>query len=172
MTQSAACPVTTRTRWARWLIAGDLLAGVGDYELTAGCLRGEDVLAFDVAGVDHDVASAHQFVEDLTRPGSGAHPEGEVGVRRIGEAVDSAVLDASVGGVPRLGVGPPQYALPGLALAGGRPEHHLVLRAAILWGVEPYPHGRALPPNMRGLPCASSVGFLRGGIGVPPRLEP
>jgi hypothetical protein len=31
-------------------------------------------------------------------------------------------------------------------------------------------HDRALPPKVRGLPCASRVGFLRGGTGVPPRL--
>lgn len=31
--------------------AGDLVAGVGDDEPTQGRLRGEDVLAFDVAGV-------------------------------------------------------------------------------------------------------------------------
>ena len=75
MTESAAWPVTTRTRWASVVDPGDLFAGVGDDELTMRCLRGEDVLAFDVAGVDHDVASAHQFVEDLAGSGPGAHPE-------------------------------------------------------------------------------------------------
>jgi hypothetical protein len=43
----------------------DLVAGIGDDEPTQGRLHGEEVLAFDVAGVDHDVASVHQFVEDV-----------------------------------------------------------------------------------------------------------
>ena len=55
--------------------AGDLLSSVGDDEPTQGRLRGEDVLAFDVAGVDHDVTAADEFVEDLAGFGPGAHPE-------------------------------------------------------------------------------------------------
>jgi hypothetical protein len=43
----------------------DLVAGVGHDEVAKRRLDGEDVLALDVAGVDHDVTAADQFVEDL-----------------------------------------------------------------------------------------------------------
>ncbi len=48
----------------------DLLAGVGDDELTSRCLHSEEVLALDVAGVDYDAATAYEFVEDFSRLGA------------------------------------------------------------------------------------------------------
>ena len=54
----------------------DLLAGVGDHQLTARCLCGEDatVRSTSLAWITM-TTSAHQFVEHLTRSLTTAHPQ-------------------------------------------------------------------------------------------------
>ena len=91
----------------------------------------------------------------------GGLPLGVQGRLGLGEDLASLVL----------GVGTPQDPLPRLAVAGRRPEHHLVLRPAGLRCVEAHPPRPRAAALVRGFPCASSVGFLRGGIRVPPRLD-
>ena len=71
---------------------GDLLAGVGDHELAVGRTDGELLLSLDVAGVHHDLATAHQLVENLAGVLARPHPQGQLGVGGIGEAADGVEL--------------------------------------------------------------------------------
>ena len=71
---------------------GDLVAGVGDDELvtvmrTVGADGGQGCGAFDLAGMEDDLAAVEEGVEDLTRALTSAHEQAEVGVRGVAEPV-------------------------------------------------------------------------------------
>jgi hypothetical protein len=82
----------------------DLVAGVGDDELVAvGADRGQGCRAFDLAGMDDDLAAFEKRVEDLTRPLTGPHQQAEVGVRGIAEPMDRLELVVRFGSHPACG---------------------------------------------------------------------
>ena len=86
----------------------DLVAGVGDDELVAvisadGADGGQGCGAFDLAGMEDDLAALEQCVEDLTGPLTSAHEQAEVGVRGIGEPVDRLELVVRCGSHPACG---------------------------------------------------------------------
>ena len=64
---------------------------------TVGADVGQGCGAFDLAGVDDDLAALEEGVEDLTRALTGAHEEAEVGVRGIAEPVDRLELEVGCG---------------------------------------------------------------------------
>ncbi len=53
---------------------GDLLPGVSDDEIAVGSSDREFLLPFDVAGMDHNLATAHQIVEHLSWLLATPHP--------------------------------------------------------------------------------------------------
>jgi hypothetical protein len=86
----------------------DLLAGVGDDELvadvsTCGADRGQGCGAFDVAGMDDDVAAFEEGVEDLTGTSHRSHEQAEVGVGGIAEPVDRLQRVVRFGSHPACG---------------------------------------------------------------------
>ena len=87
---------------------GDLLAGVSDDHCSglAGVSR-ERRGSLLLSGVNDDVTTFCESIEDLVRFGGGAHGEAEIGVLGVGEAADG------VEGQDRIVVGP----------AGGEIEH-------------------------------------------------
>ena len=88
----------------RCVECADLVAGVGDDELVAvGADRGQGCRAFDLAGMDDDLAAFEKGVEDLTRPLTSPHEQAEVGVRGIAEPVDRLELVVRFGSHPACG---------------------------------------------------------------------
>ncbi len=79
---------------------GGLFAGVGDDESPAGGVHREDLLPLDLAGVDHDLAPAHQLVEECAGVLALAHPQRQGRVSGVGEPADTLELDMTLGGVP------------------------------------------------------------------------
>lgn len=84
----------------------DLVAGVGDDQLvalnstvvsTVGADGGEGCGAFDLAGMQDDLATIEEGVEDLTGPLTSAHEQAEAGLRGIAEPVDRVELVVSGG---------------------------------------------------------------------------
>ena len=86
----------------------DLVAGVGDDEMVTvigmgGADGGQGCGAFDLAGMDDDLAAFKKCVEDLTRPLTSAHEQAEFCVGGIAEPVDRLELVVRFGAHPACG---------------------------------------------------------------------
>ena len=89
----------------------DLVAGVGDDELVTlasgvsmvGADRGQGCGAFDLAGMDDDLAAFEKGVEDLTRPLTRPHEQAEAGIPGITEPMDRLELVVRLGSHPACG---------------------------------------------------------------------
>ncbi|GAA4747802.1 hypothetical protein GCM10023350_35880 [Nocardioides endophyticus] len=77
---------------------------VSDDELVAVAAdRGQGRGAFDLAGMDDNLATFEKGVEDLTSTLTGSHEQAEVGVRRIAEPADRLELVVRFGSHPACG---------------------------------------------------------------------